>query len=309
MKELGRISRCKVRDIWTNENDFSDWLFSPENIELLSDTLGLNTIITQTREDSVGGFRADIVGEETDTGRKVIIENQFETSNHDHLGKIITYAAGKDASIIIWIVEDARPEHASAIEWLNNNMTDRGFFLVQIEVIKIEDSLPAATFTIIQKPNEYIQMVKAETDNTRQFKLEYWNQFLNYVKQDRKFLKEYPGTESRRPTGDHWYTFRKGCRGDYHIDCKIYTRNGQLIAIGTDVWINDNKDLYRQFEKHKDEIHETLGYEMEWDFKEDKKATSIRIKRDVREGEPLESTFEWLKEKAVTLRAVFNRYC
>ena len=309
MKELGRISRCKVRDIWTNENDFSDWLFSPENIELLSDTLGLNTIITQTREDSVGGFRADIVGEETDTGRKVIIENQFETSNHDHLGKIITYAAGKDASIIIWIVEDARPEHASAIEWLHNNMTDRGFFLVQIEVIKIEDSLPAATFTIIQKPNEYIQMVKAETDNTRQFKLEYWNQFLNYVKQDRKFLKEYPGTESRRPTGDHWYTFRKGCRGDYHIDCKIYTRNGQLIAIGTDVWINDNKDLYRQFEKHKDEIHEALGYEMEWDFKEDKKATSIRIKRDVREGEPLESTFEWLKEKAVTLRAVFNRYC
>lgn len=309
MKELGRISRCKVRDIWTNENDFSDWLFSPENIELLSDTLGLNTIITQTREDSVGGFRADIVGEETDTGRKVIIENQFETSNHDHLGKIITYAAGKDASIIIWIVEDARPEHASAIEWLNNNMTDRGFFLVQIEVIKIEDSLPAATFTIIQKPNEYIQMVKAETDNTRQFKLEYWNQFLNYVKQDRKFLKEYPGTESRRPTGDHWYTFRKGCRGDYHIDCKIYTRNGQLIAIGTDVWINDNKNLYRQFEKHKDEIHEALGYEMEWDFKEDKKATSIRIKRDVREGEPLESTFEWLKEKAVTLRAVFNRYC
>ena len=309
MKELGRISRCKVRDIWTNENDFSDWLFSPENIELLSDTLGLNTIITQTREDSVGGFRADIVGEETDTGRKVIIENQFETSNHDHLGKIITYAAGKDASIIIWIVEDARPEHASAIEWLNNNMTDRGFFLVQIEVIKIEDSLPAATFTIIQKPNEYIQMVKAETDNTRQFKLEYWNQFLNYVKQDRKFLKEYPGTESRRPTGDHWYTFRKGCRGDYHIDCKIYTRNGQLIAIGTDVWINDKKDLYRQFEKHKDEIHEALGYEMEWDFKEDKKATSIRIKRDVRDGEPLESTFEWLKEKAVTLRAVFNRYC
>ena len=309
MKELGRISRCKVRDIWTNENDFSDWLFSPENIELLSDTLGLNTIITQTREDSVGGFRADIVGEETDTGRKVIIENQFETSNHDHLGKIITYAAGKDASIIIWIVEDARPEHASAIEWLNNNMTDRGFFLVQIEVIKIEDSLPAAPFTIIQKPNEYIQMVKAETDNTRQFKLEYWNQFLNYVKQDRKFLKEYPGTESRRPTGDHWYTFRKGCRGDYHIDCKIYARNGQLIAIGTDVWINDNKDLYRQFEKHKDEIHEALGYEMEWDFKEDKKATSIRIKRDVREGEPLESTFEWLKEKAVTLRAVFNRYC
>ena len=309
MKPLGRITRCKVREIWTNENDFSDWLFSPENIELLSDTLGLNSIQTQTREDNVGRFRADIVGEESDTGRKVIIENQFEISNHDHLGKIITYAAGKDASIIIWIVETALPEHASAIEWLNNNMTDRSFFLVQIDVIKIGDSLPAATFTIIQKPNEYIQLVKAETDNTRQFKLEYWDQFLNYVKQDKKFLKEYPGTESRRATGDHWYTFRKGCRGDYHIDCKIYTRNGQLISIGTDVWIDDNKDLYRQFEKHKEEIHQALGYEMEWDLKEDKKATSIRIKRDVREGESLESTFDWLKDKALNLRAVFNKYC
>lgn len=309
MKPLGRITRCKVRDIWINENDFSDWLFSPENIELLSDILGLNTIITQTREDNVGGFRADIVGEETDTGRKVIIENQFETSNHDHLGKIITYAAGKDASIIIWIVEDARPEHASAIEWLNNNMTDKGFFLVQIEVIKIEDSLPAATFTIIQKPNEYIQSVKAEADTTKQFKYSYWSQFIDYVKEDKKFLKEFPGTESRRPTGNHWYTFRKGCKGDYHIDCNIYTRSSQLISIAAVVWIDDNKELYRQFEKHKDEIHETLSYEMEWDLKEDKKATSVRIKRDVKEGESLESTFDWFKDKVVTLRAVFNKYC
>lgn len=312
MKPLGRITRCKVRDIWTNENDFSDWLFSPEhpeNIELLSETLGLNTILTQAREDNVGGFRADIVGEESDTGRKVIIENQFETSNHDHLGKIITYAAGKDASIIIWIVEDARPEHASAIEWLNNNMTDKGFFLVQIEVIKIGDSLPAATFTIIQKPNEYIQSVKAETDSTKQFKYSYWSQFLDYVKNDKKFLREYPGTESRRASGDHWFTFRKGCKGDYHINCNIFTRNSQLLSIGADIWISDDKELFKKFEAHKEEIHQALGYEMEWDLKEDKKATSVRIKRDVKEGESLESTFDWFKDKAVTLRSVFNKYC
>ena len=310
--KLGRISRCKVRDIWSNENDFSDWLFDsehPENMELLSETLGLNTIITQAREDNIGGFRADIVGEESDTGRKIIIENQFETSNHDHLGKIITYAAGKDASIIIWIVEDARPEHASAIEWLNNNMSERGFFLVQIEVIKIGDSLPAATFTIIQKPNEYIQSVKSETDPTRQFKYSYWSQFLDNVKQDKKFLKEYPGTESRKASGDHWFTFRKGCKGDYNIVCDIFTRNGNLNSIAVDVWIDDNKDLYRKFEAHKTEIEHILGYEMDWSCKDNKKAASIRIKRDVEEDEPLKSTFEWLKEKAVTLRATFNNYC
>ena len=125
MKELGRISHCKIRDVWLNENEFSDWLFSEENIELLSETLGLGIIQTEIREDKVGGFRADIVGEETDTGRKVIIENQFEKSDHVHLGKIITCAAGKDASVIIWIVEDARSEHSSwsdALQWGQNLM-------------------------------------------------------------------------------------------------------------------------------------------------------------------------------------------
>ena len=312
MKELGRISRCKVRDIWKNENEFSDWLFDqekPEHIELLSDALGLDNIMTLTREENIGGFRADIIGEESDTGKKIIIENQFETSNHDHLGKIITYAAGKDASIIIWIVEEARPEHSSAIEWLNNNMTEKGFFLVQIEVIKIGDSLPAPTFTIIQKPNEYIQSVKSDVDPTKQFKYSYWSQFLDYVEKDRKFLKEYPGTESHKASGHHWFTFRIGCRGDYYINCNIFTRNGRLLSQATDICISNNKELYKQFELNREEIEKQLGYEMEWDCKETNKAARIRVKRNVEEGESLESTFDWFKDKAVCLRAVFNEYC
>ena len=276
-------------------------------MELLSDTLGLNTIITQAREDNVGTFSADISAEEMDTGRRIIIENQFGYSDHDHLGKIITYAAGKDASTIIWIVENARAEHASAIEWLNNNMMDKGFFLVEMDVVRIGDSLPAPSFKIIQKPNAYIQSIKAEmdSDSTKKFKFTYWSQFLDHLKDDRQFLKAYPGTESRRPSNEHWFTFMKGCNG-FHVNCNVFTRNGCLLAIGADIVISDDKDLYWQFHSHIDEIHEALGYEMEWSCKDNNKSCTIRIKRDVVDGESLESTFEWLADKAINLRRVFN---
>ena len=308
MTILGRLERCKVRDVWRTENEFSDWLFSEENIELLSESLGLETIQTQVREDYVGNFKADIFGEESNTGRKVIIENQFEVSNHDHLGKIITYAAGKDASLIIWVVEEARPEHASAIEWLNNNMSGKGFFLVEIELWRIGDSQPAPKFNIVERPNEWIQVEKAEIDTTKKFKYAYWQQFIEYSKKNKKFQRAYPGTDARKPSADHWMSFRKGCKGNYHIESKIYTRNGELISVGTDVWISDDKELYRQFESHKEEIESELGYQMQWDCKDSNKASSIRIKRNLDEGETYESTFEWFMEKAVTLRDVFNKY-
>ncbi|MBE6518247.1 MAG: DUF4268 domain-containing protein [Thermoplasmata archaeon] len=307
MKELGRISHCKIRDIWPNENEFSDWLFSEENIELLSETLGLGTIQTEIREDKVGGFRADIVGEEADTGRKVIIENQFEKSDHDHLGKIITYAAGKDASIIVWVVEDARSEHASAIEWLNNNMTDKGFFLVQIEVIRIGNSLPAPTFTIIEKPNEYIQSTKNETSPRRQMRYDYWSRFIDYTSTNKIFLKEFPGTDRRKPSGSHWMTMMKGCKG-FDIPLNVYSKDATITAIGAQMWIDEDKELFKRFEEHKEDIEKDLGFKMEWNYKENKKASYCDIRKDVDESESLESMFDWMMEKAVRIKKVFNKY-
>lgn len=81
------------------------------------------------------------MGKDEVTGEKVIIENQLEASNHDHLGKIITYASGLDANVIVWIVKEAREEHRSAVEWLNNNTsTNINFFLIEVHAYKIGDS-------------------------------------------------------------------------------------------------------------------------------------------------------------------------
>lgn len=112
-------------------------------------------------ESNVGDFSVDLYATEEGTGRKIIIENQLEETNHDHLGKIITYASGKDAEVIIWIVKKARDEHRKAIEWLNQHTDENAaFFLIEIELWKINDSEPAPKFSIIERPNDWAMAMK-----------------------------------------------------------------------------------------------------------------------------------------------------
>ncbi len=166
MPELGKIERVEdLRKIWPNEaRDFTVWLSQDENLTMLGETVGID-IDLEERESSVGGFSVDLFATEEGTGRKIIIENQLEDTNHDHLGKIITYAAGKEASVIIWIVKRARDEHRKAVEWLNQHTDENiGFFLLEIELWKINGSVPAPRFNIVERPNDWAKAIKASAD-------------------------------------------------------------------------------------------------------------------------------------------------
>lgn len=131
---LGKVESVPVRDVWPHEAlDFTKWLAKEESLSMLGEACGLDLELVDT-ESAVGNFSVDIFAQESGTDRKVVIENQLEDTNHDHLGKIITYAAGKNADAVIWVVAHARDEHRQAVEWLNAH-TDDGcsFFLVEIE--------------------------------------------------------------------------------------------------------------------------------------------------------------------------------
>src|SRR5205085_4728442 len=120
--------------------DFTNWLAQKENLEALGEEIGVDIKLIKT-EANVGKFNVDILAEEENSERKIIIENQLEDTNHDHLGKIITYASGYDAEIIVWIVESTREEHIRAIDWLNEHTDeDIDFFLIKMEIWKISDS-------------------------------------------------------------------------------------------------------------------------------------------------------------------------
>ena len=153
---LAKLKKVDLREEWKNEaSDFTSWLAQDENLQLLSEEIGIDISLIQT-EASVGKFSVDILAEEENTGRKVVIENQLEPTNHDHLGKIITYASGFDAEIVIWIVKDVRDEHKQAVDWLNDHTDDKiNIFAIRMELWQIGDSPYAPKFYVVSKPNDW----------------------------------------------------------------------------------------------------------------------------------------------------------
>ena len=172
---LGKLKEIKdLRKVWPHEAlDFTPWLAEEENLSLLADAVGLEITIDET-ESSVGDFNVDIYATETGTDRKIIIENQLEDTNHDHLGKLITYASGKSADIVIWVVKRAREEHRAAIEWLNNHTDENiGFFLVEIKLYQIGSSDIAVKFEVVEKPNDWSKEIKRYTSKSATLQARY----------------------------------------------------------------------------------------------------------------------------------------
>ena len=181
MKSPGKIQRVEIKDVWPHEAvDFTPWL--QDNIDALNDALDLK-LQNPEREQSTGNFSVDIVAED-ENGDAVAIENQLGKSDHDHLGKLITYLSAFDAKTGIWIVGDARPEHVKAVGWLNES-SPANFYLVKLEAIRIGESDPAALFTRITGPSVESRMVgakKKEMADRDVIRQKYWATLLERSK-------------------------------------------------------------------------------------------------------------------------------
>lgn len=304
-KNLSKLNKVQLRDVWGHEaTDFSDWLSKQENLNILSEEIGVDIKLIKT-EASVGKFSVDILAEEEASGRKIIIENQLENTDHDHLGKIITYASGYDAEIIIWIVKHVRDEHQKAIDWLNEHTDENiNFFLLKIELWQIEGSNPAPKFEIIASPNEWAKTIKTNTLNskitdTKLQQLEFWNKFKNYVREKDTRIR----LQSPRPK--HWYDVSMG-NSDCHVTLTINSREN---LIGCEIYISKNKELFKYLHKKKNEIEKTIGEPIEW--VEANIASRLKIKKEVPlifDKTDAEKYFAWLYEKTVLFQKVFSKY-
>lgn len=269
--KLGKLKAVDIRTVWPHEQyDFSKWLATDENIKELGDTLNLSLTDVET-EKFVGNYRCDILCKDEITGKIVLIENQLEPTNHDHLGKIITYASGLDAAVVIWIVSSARDEHASAIEWLNKHTDDDiSFFLLEVHAYKIGDSDPAPQFKIIEQPNDFVKTVKniaknTELNESQKSRLEFWTQFNEIIVANGKPFN------TRKASTDHWYNVAIGS-SEANISIDLVNKEHK-IRIG--LWINDNKDIFDSLFQQKSSIENALGIELEWHRLDDKKASYI----------------------------------
>jgi hypothetical protein len=308
MEKLGKLNKVELREAWNHEAlDFTKWLAQEQNLALLSEELGIDNIKVIQTEANAGDFKIDILAEEEQTNEKIIIENQLEKTNHDHLGKIITYASSQDARYIIWIAKDIREEHKQAISWLNEHTDeDIGFFAVQIELWKIGDSQPAPKFNIISKPNEWAKTIKQVTTksgltDTKVMQYNFWNDFKEYAKENSKKLR------LRKTRPQHWYDLSIGS-SEAHIALTI---NTQIVEIGCEIYIQDNKDLYEYLKRKKEEIENQLGENLSWQKLENKKASRIKLSLSGKISENNEQNkelFDWLIEKAEKFQDIFGKY-
>ncbi|MDK2937414.1 MAG: hypothetical protein PWP62_2422 [Eubacteriaceae bacterium] len=304
--QLGKIEKIDdLRCIWPHEAyDFSQWLAQDENLQLLSDTIGIDIVLEEI-ESSVGDFNVDLYAYEEGTKRKIIIENQLENTDHNHLGKIITYASGKEAEVIIWIVKRARDEHKNAIEWLNQHTDENiGFFLLEIELWKIDDSIPAPKFNIVERPNDWAKTMKAVEglSDIKKLQLEFWQAFNQYAFEEKDFGKYF---SKRKPQAQHWYDMSVGSSA-YHLGL---TTNTQKNLLGVEIYINDDKELFEHFKTRKVEIENDAGTPLEW--KEASKACRILAVKNgnIKDDESAwNQYFDWYCEMTIKFKEIIKKY-
>ena len=307
MSGIGKLIEVDVRELWQHEQyDFSNWLAKESNLEYLNEILGL-TLVNVDKEVYVGPYRCDLIAKDETSGITVIIENQLEATNHDHLGKIITYASGLDAKVVVWIVKEAKEEHRAAIEWLNNNTSNEiNFFLIEIHAYRIGDSDPAPKFEVVEKPNDFVKRSKAKSDSGEMNKREserltFWEQFNQVVVAKGKPFN------LRKATTDHWYDVALGT-SEAHIAINLVNKENEIVV---ELYISGNKGLFDRLYTQKDAIEAALGFELVWDRLDTKKASRIKysipgLNFDDHSNYP--ELMEQTIDTAVRMRDVFKKY-
>lgn len=303
--KLGKLQRLTPRSVWKNEaRDFTPWL--SENLEALSEVIGLQLEMTST-ETRVGDFSADLLAKDLGTGDPVVIENQFGPTDHDHLGKVLTYASGIDAAAVVWIAESFREEHRQALEWLNQRTgEDTLFFGVMIELLQIDESLPAANLKPVVFPNEWQKMKRSrgETQSPRaEAQREYFQRLIDELREKHRF------TNAKVGQPQSWYIFSSGVSG-IGYGTSFAMNNRIRVELYVDPGSGEeNEALFDWLLERKDLIEGQIGAELEWERLEHRRASKIAIYRpgsiDMPKPE-LEEVRRWAITYLLKFRATFG---
>jgi len=305
--DLGKLKLLDVRDKWPDEaRNFTPWLAEEMNMAKLSSALGIELELENT-EVSVGPYSADILAKDTGTGRYVVIENQLAKTNHDHLGKAITYASVLEASAIIWIASNFTEEHKKALDWLNDHTTDEiSFYGVRIELWQIDDSKPALRFNVISWPAG-IKQTAVRTASERpltdikKLQLDFWTEFRKRLIDS----KEIPSVQSPRP--QYWYDISLGKSGIVISN----TFNTYDKRLGVRVYISNTiaGQALPQLIDKKEEIESEIGEELVWDPNPENrdKVIGVYLDADIDNKEKWDEYLDWMTDMALKFRRTFSK--
>ncbi|MDY0090991.1 MAG: DUF4268 domain-containing protein [Flavobacteriaceae bacterium] len=303
--ELGILKTVAPRQKWINEaRDFTPWLSN--NIEELGSALGLELEV-ENIEVAVGPYSADILAKDTGTGQYVVIENQLEKTNHDHLGKSITYASVLDASTIIWVATDFTPEHKKAVDWLNDHTSDNiSIYGVQLELWQIDNSRAAVKFNVVCKPNDAVMRVARaiatdELTESKRFQFEFWTKFRDKL----ALTRAIPSLQTPRP--QYWFDVTLG-KSNIHLS---NTCNTDQNTVGIRVYIGSRivDTMLPYLESRKAEIETELGEVLTWNPNPDNRDKVITLTKttDFRNEKQVDEALDWLVQKTIHFRTVFAK--
>lgn len=303
--ELGILKTVTPRQKWSNEaRDFTPWL--AENIEELNKALGLELEV-ENIEVGVGPYSADILAKDTGTGQYVVIENQLGKTDHDHLGKAITYASVLDALTIIWIATDFTEEHKKSLDWLNDHTSEEiSFYGVQLELWQIDDSKAALRFNVISKPNQAVRQAARtksteELSDKRKFQYEFWCKFRDKLAQTKKI----PSLQTPRP--QYWFDIPLG---KAHIVISN-TCNTEVNTIGVRIYISSKiaDTMLPYLESRKDEIESLIGQKLSWNPNPNNRDKIIALQHatDFNDETKINEALDWLVRNAIKFRETFSK--
>lgn len=302
--DLGQIRKVQVREHWRHEEqEFTPWLAKDENIARLAEAIGLELQVEGV-EVPVGPFTADILAKEA-SGNYVVIENQFGKTDHDHLGKLLTYAATLGAVAVVWVAEKFTDEHRKAIEWLNEHTTDDlGLYAVELEMWQIDNSRPALRFNPLSRPTEIgrqASAVKAAGPITevRKLQLEFWTMFRD------KLLEKKVVPSAHTPRPQYWFDVPLG-RTSFVLSNFANTSDGR---IGVRVYLGDGvADVaLPQLEVERDAIEAEIGEKLQWNPNPDRRDKTIALTRsaDLNDRTKWPEYCDWLVDKVARFRKSF----
>ncbi len=303
---IGRLKKVPLREVWAHEaRDFTSWL--ADNLDYLEDVLGfpLNLV---AQESPVGPFSADILAEDP-AGNLVVIENQLAATDHDHLGKILTYMSNLEAKTALWIVARVRPEHERTVQWLNEFLpAGVSLYLIQVEAVRIGDSPPAPLFTIVAGPSEETRAIggqKKELAERHKRRREFWASLLEKARKRTRLHA------NRSPTTDHWISTgagKSGLKWTYvilkdHARVELYIDTPDQAA---------NKAIFDHLHHHREAIEQAFGAPLEWqrlDFRRASRiAYTLRGKGGLQDRDRWDELQEAMIDAMIRMEKAFRPY-
>jgi hypothetical protein len=273
-KTLGLVSRLELeplRKVFPKEaRHFTTWLES--NIEAISERIGIKLEVIQ-REKYVGDFKVDLLCEVKDGGR-VVIESQLEKTDHDHLGKLLTYLVNLDANTCIWVTADPRPEHQKVMDWLNESTpSDMSFYLVKVEAVRIGSSPFAPLFTVIAGPDRQSKEIgkkKKEWADVELKRIDFWKGLIERSKNKTKLFANIT------PGKNHFLSISSGKGGVTFTYVILKSGTGVELYIDHDKDTGKmNKDIFDALRRHKKNIEREFGAPLTWERLNNKRAARI----------------------------------